>query len=248
MHSPRFGQHSQKRAFVSDSTPSSLQTVILRPDPIHKHTGTVIFLHGLGDTAHGWVDLIETMRPRAPHVKFILPTAPNRPVTINSGMNMPAWYDIKQLSDREDDICDGIEDTNEKVAQIIEDEIKSGIPSNRILLGGFSQGGASSLHIAYTYPKPLAGVLALSSYLPSVQNFVKSFNPANKHTELLMCHGKDDTTVLHRWGKTSFDKLKSLGVNGNFISYPGLGHFANEQEIRDSVAFIQRILHPVSKL
>jgi len=135
-----------------------------------------------------------------------------------------------------------------KITQIIEEEIKSGIPSNRILLGGFSQGGASSIYIAYTYPKPLAGVLALSSYIPASQYFVENFNSVNRNTELLMCHGLDDSMVLHKWGKLSFDKLKSLGVNGNFNSYPDLDHGANEQEIKDCANFIQRKLHTVSNL
>jgi len=243
MHSPRLG-HTQRRVYVTEGP---LQIVTLRADSKYKHTRTVIFLHGLGDTAHGWVDLVDMMRPSVPHVKFILPTAPQRPVTLNNNMVMNSWFDILDLQ-RLQESCDGLEDTRVKVSQIIEDEIKSGIPSNRILLGGFSQGGSSSIYIGYTHPKQLAGVLALSCFIPSPKTFENELNVANKNTPLLMCHGEEDTMVIQQVGKMAFNKLKSLGINGNWKSYADLGHSPNEQVIKDSVAFILRCLPSLHKL
>jgi len=191
--------------------------------------------------------MIDIIRRSMPHIKFILPTAPAIPVTINHGMRMPAWYDISHLADRDEDFTEGIDDTKAKVTKIIEDEIKSGIPSNRIILGGFSQGGACSLYIGYTFAKPLAGILGLSCYLPQGEYVSKNYNPACiKYTDLLMCHGEGDTVVYHDWGKKSFQKLKALGVSGNFLSYSNLDHGPNDQMISDYTTWIQKVLAPIT--
>uniref|UniRef100_A0A6B2LIL7 Phospholipase/carboxylesterase/thioesterase domain-containing protein n=1 Tax=Arcella intermedia TaxID=1963864 RepID=A0A6B2LIL7_9EUKA len=205
-------------------------------------------MHGLGDTGEGWLDFVELLRPITPNVKYVLPTAPAIPVTINSGLSMPAWYDIQSLDDRSTDECVGIEKTHSKISQLIEYEIELGIPSTRIILGGFSQGAACGIYIGYTYPKPLAGVLALSGYLPNDKAFKEKFNSKNKKSELLMCHGEDDEVVIHDWGKRSFRKLIEYGITGNFNSYPYLGHSANEQELKDCARFIKRLLPPISKM
>eukprot|EP01121_Diplochlamys_sp_Union-15-3_P011127 TRINITY_DN318_c0_g1_i1.p1 TRINITY_DN318_c0_g1~~TRINITY_DN318_c0_g1_i1.p1 ORF type:complete len:222 (-),score=34.71 TRINITY_DN318_c0_g1_i1:53-718(-) len=200
-----------------------------------KHTGSVIFLHGLGDTGYGWKDVADYLTEVEPHLKVILPTASNRPVTINHGMIMPAWYDIKTLTDRNNIDQEGLDDTKTRVHQLIEKEIKSGIPSRRIILGGFSQGAASSLWSGYQFDKPLGGIIALSGYIPGKL----VLHEANKNTQLLMCHGKEDDVVLYEWGKYGFEVLKKLKVPGEFKTYEGLAHSASQKEIEDVFRFIR---------
>ncbi|RHY30101.1 hypothetical protein DYB32_004611 [Aphanomyces invadans] len=124
-------------------------------------------MHGLGDTAHGWADSILHIAQRLPHLKCVLPTAPTQPVTLNMGMAMPSWYDIRSLTDREGDPCSGIDASRERIENIIQAEIDGGISPSRIVLGGFSQGGAMSLYTGYQLDKALGGILVLSGYLPN---------------------------------------------------------------------------------
>jgi predicted esterase len=161
---------------------------------------------------------------------------------------MPAWYDIQTLSD-EDRLaieCEGLDETKKLIRRIIKDEIESGTPSNRIIVGGFSQGGAVALHVAYSFAKPLAGVVAFSSYLPlnmQLKREMEESNQANKGTELLMCHGSDDPVVLEKWGRKSYDLLRdTMGITGKFIVYPGMEHSSSPQEVRDLLEFIERKL------
>jgi len=210
------------------------------------HKGSVIFLHGLGDTGNGWADVAEILNQQAKHLKFILPTAPSRPVTINGGMIMPAWYDIRLNGPRED--VKGLQEAHEIIIDLIEKEIKEGIPSNNIILGGFSQGAACSLFTAYQYPKKLAGVVALSGYLPQVPNFDKLITEANKKTKLLMCHGTDDEMIPYSKAKSSFKELQTFGISGEFKSYEGMGHSGSEQEFDDVLKFITEAIPSTSKL
>eukprot|EP01125_Pyxidicula_operculata_P022289 TRINITY_DN9027_c0_g1_i1.p1 TRINITY_DN9027_c0_g1~~TRINITY_DN9027_c0_g1_i1.p1 ORF type:complete len:265 (+),score=27.46 TRINITY_DN9027_c0_g1_i1:42-836(+) len=244
MHSPRLGNNPIRRAFVSSS--KSLQTVVLQPKT--KHHGTVIFLHGLGDTGYGWAPVMELIQPQSPHIKFIMPTAPSRPVTINGGMRMPAWYDIKDLSDRASEDYEGLEETKERVLEIIEEEVRSGIPPSRIVLGGFSQGGACALYIGYSCKRKLGGVMGLSCYLPYYKNFAKMISKENEDTQLLMCHGIEDNIVMHHWGEMSFEVLRNSGIKGVFKSYQYMGHEAGNEEIEECSNFIKKQLPPLSKL
>ena len=139
------------------------------PDPVvvapaGKHTASLIFLHGLGDTGHGWASTIASIRP--PHVKVICPTASKMPVTLNSGFSMPSWFDLLSLdpAGKEDEA--GIKAARDVVEFLIEEEVKAGLPSERIMIGGFSQGGALSLYTALQSSHRLAGVAALSCWAP----------------------------------------------------------------------------------
>jgi len=137
---------------------------------LSEHRGTVIFLHGLGDTGAGWSLNCEDMQTRNPHVKFVLPTAPIMPVTINGGMKMTAWHDITDLKTIDEDTA-RIEESRKIVVALIEKEVREGTPHNKIILGGFSQGAAMSMYVGYQIPHTLAGVIALSGYLPQHANF-----------------------------------------------------------------------------
>jgi len=235
-------RHSPKSLVMSLSAP-----LILPPDK-KKHSATVIWMHGLGDTGDGWRDVMEIIQTKNPHIKFILPTAPIRPVTINMGMRMPAWYDITDLSSRGKEEYPGIEETRQIIHRLIEEEIKSGVKSERIILGGFSQGGACALYITYQYKKPLGACIVLSGYLPYYSKFHTLIAPENKKTPCLMCHGTDDPLILFDWAKQSADLLQTLGIPIEFKAYEGLVHSSNNEEIMDVMKFVSDRLKPDASL
>ena len=153
------------------------ETIVLSPRDGSAQSATVVICHGLGDTADGWIDTAEQLASALPYVKFILPTAPRRKVTMNMGMAMPAWYDSAGLDKRSNERCDGIDDSRARLAKLIDDEmLLTGLPRGRIVLAGFSQGGALSLYTGMQLkggmpPEPLAGVVLLSGYLPHSSGF-----------------------------------------------------------------------------
>eukprot|EP01127_Copromyxa_protea_P014516 TRINITY_DN4056_c0_g2_i2.p1 TRINITY_DN4056_c0_g2~~TRINITY_DN4056_c0_g2_i2.p1 ORF type:complete len:190 (-),score=45.73 TRINITY_DN4056_c0_g2_i2:27-596(-) len=184
------------------------------------------------------------MQRVAPSVKFVLPTAPNRPVTLNGGMMMPAWYDIKGLSeDRLSEDFEGLTQTKDEITRLIEEEVQSGTPTNKIIVGGFSQGGASAMYAGFTYPKKLAGLVLLSCYLPNGAEFAKNLREENKTTKFLMCHGEEDAMVSYNNGQRSYNKLKELGLEGQFLSYPDMGHSVSQEEIADVLEYIVNTLN-----
>ncbi|KAI0894169.1 Phospholipase/carboxylesterase [Annulohypoxylon nitens] len=212
-----------------------------------KHTATVIFVHGLGDTGHGWASAVENWRrrQRLDEVKFILPHAPRISVTAAEGMFMPGWYDIFALSGKTDDIRKdqderGILLSREYFNGLIQAEIDAGIPASRIVLGGFSQGGAISLFTGLTSKYKLAGIVALSSYLlldSKFPDFVKE-NDNNHKTPVLMCHGDEDQVVPTNFGKVSYELLKSQGFDVTMKIYPGMAHSACVEELDEVEAFL----------
>ncbi|XP_059183217.1 acyl-protein thioesterase 1 isoform X1 [Centropristis striata] len=192
-----------------------------------KATAAVIFLHGLGDTGHGWAEGFAGIR--IPHVKYICPHAPTMPVSLNMRMSMPSWFDIYGLSPDANEDESGIKRASENIKALIEQEVKNGIPSHRILLGGFSQGGALSLYTALTTQQKLAGVVALSCWLPLRNSFPQaSANSANKDMHVLQCHGDADPLVPFVFGSQTAEKMKTLinPANVTFKSYRGLPHSA----------------------
>ncbi|MEE6463979.1 hypothetical protein FKM82_006123 [Ascaphus truei] len=195
-----------------------------------KATAAVIFLHGLGDTGHGWAEAMAGIRN--PHVKYICPHAPIMPVSLNMNMSMPSWFDIIGLSPdaQEDDV--GIKQAAQNIQALIDQEVKNGIPSSRIILGGFSQGGALSLYTALTSQQKLAGVVALSCWLPLRSSFPQAAtNSANKEISVLQCHGESDPLVPLMFGSLTSEKLKTIvnPVNINFKKYSGLTHSSCDQ-------------------
>jgi len=182
---------------------------------------------------------MSALQPFTPGVQYILPTAPIMPVTINGGARMNAWYDIKSLSDRTQDSFEGLDGSMEYVFGLIDKEIASGTPSNKIILGGFSQGGALALHAGYRCKQSLAGLLLLSCYLPMAHKFSQDLAAANKQTSFLMCHGTNDGVVMHQWGEASSIVLKKAGIPGEFLSYSGMDHEASNEELQDCLSFIQ---------
>ncbi|CAK6438825.1 unnamed protein product [Pipistrellus nathusii] len=211
-----------------------------------KATAAVIFLHGLGDTGHGWEEAFA--RIRRSHIKYICPHAPVMPVTLNMNMAMTSWFDIIGLSPDSQEDEPGIKHAAEYVKTLIDQEVKNGIPSDRIVLGGFSQGGALSLYTALTTQQKLAGVTALSCWLPLRSSFPQGpISGVNRDIPILQCHGDADPLVPLMFGSLTAEKLKKLvnPANVTFKVYEGMMHSSCPQEMLDIRQFIDKILPPV---
>ncbi|XP_064409739.1 acyl-protein thioesterase 1 isoform X1 [Latimeria chalumnae] len=211
-----------------------------------KATAAVIFLHGLGDTGHGWVETLSYIR--TPHIKYICPHAQIRPVTINMNMAMPSWFDITCLSPEAEEDATGIKLAAETIKSLIDQEVKNGIPSHRIILGGFSQGGALALYTALTTQQKLGGVVALSCWLPLRNTFPQvAANSANKDIHVLQCHGEADPLVPLLFGSLTHEKLKSIinPANVSFKTYPDMMHSSCLKEMMDVKQFIEKQLPPI---
>ncbi|KAI9817468.1 MAG: hypothetical protein M1827_001078 [Pycnora praestabilis] len=216
---------------------------------LKKHTATVIMAHGLGDSGAGWVGLAENWRRRGKfeEVAFIFPNAPNIPITVNFGMKMPGWYDITtfdELAQAHDE--PGILSSRNYFNTLISGETSKGIPSSRIVLGGFSQGGAISLFTGLTCPQKLGGIFGLSSYLlmhTTLKTYVPKDNP-NKETPIFMGHGDVDPLVKPEWGRRTAEALKEWGWTVDLKMYPGLAHSADPKEIDDLEAYLMARLPP----
>ncbi|GBP80216.1 Acyl-protein thioesterase 2 [Eumeta japonica] len=203
------------------------------------HRSPLIFLHGLGDTGHGWATTIAAIR--GPHVKVICPTAATMPVTLNAGFRMPSWFDLRTLDATGPEDEEGIIRATNLIHELIKSEIKVGIPANRILLGGFSQGGALALHAALTFPERLAGVMALSCWLPRHSHFPNEVKTP-LDLPIFQAHGDCDPVVPFKWGQMTASFLKTLMKNVEFNTYQGLTHSSSDAELKDMRAFVERTL------
>lgn len=195
------------------------------------HRASVIWLHGLGDSGHGFAPIVpELALPEELGVKFIFPHAPNRPVTINGGMVMRAWYDIKtmDLAQRADEA--GVRESAAQVQQLIETELAAGVAANRIILAGFSQGGVVALHLLPRLAQTLAGVAAMSTYLCVPQKLADEI--VQKAIPLWMAHGSHDPVVPFAAGEQAFAALQQQGINGQWHSYP-MAHQVCAEQIAD---------------
>lgn len=215
--------------------------------PITKHTATVIFLHGLGDSGMGWRFLADTARSQniLSGVKFVFPNAPNKPVTLNGGMEMPSWYDIKSLDRLNDSDQDkvGMLESVDVVKKLVSTEIASGIDARKIVIGGFSQGCAVALATSVLLDKRIAGVVGLSGYLPIAQTLEGLRADTNRNTPYFLGHGTADNVVAFQYGKRSADLLKSTFGVSNLLwnEYPGLSHGVDPQELDDVLSFLEKV-------
>lgn len=217
-----------------------LETIEVETNP--EPNAAVIWLHGLGADGHDFEPIVpEIVRPGERAWRFIFPNAPVRPVTINGGMAMRAWYDLKGLDRKAAEDVAGFRDTDTLVRQLIAREVARGIPTNRVVLAGFSQGGAVSLYTVPRYPDKLAGVLALSCYLPRESTFLAERAPANDATPIFMAHGRADTVLTMSLGTQSRDFLKAQGYAVEWHDYP-MAHAVCAAEIADIREFLFRIL------
>lgn len=181
----------------------------------------VIWMHGLGADGHDFVPIVgELGLAGDAAVRFIFPHAPVRPVTLNGGMPMRAWYDIKSLDRSSAPDETGIRESETRIRELMARERESGIEPGRIVLAGFSQGGAIALQTALRYPDRIAGLMALSTYLPLPDALTREGSPANRNTPILMCHGQFDAILPLELGEWSRDRLIALGHTPEWHAYP----------------------------
>jgi phospholipase/carboxylesterase len=199
----------------------------------------VIWMHGLGADGYDFVPLVpELSLPATSRVRFVFPHAEVRPVTVNAGYAMRAWYDIRELTPEGRDDEAGLEATRARIDGYIAAERAQGIQTRRIILAGFSQGGATALHVGLRYSEPLAGILALSCYLPLRERLPTDIHAANRGTAILMCHGREDVVVLPAFGEMSRDALLAAGLPVEWRSY-SIGHSLCRPEIFDIAAWLR---------
>ncbi|MFC4701203.1 alpha/beta hydrolase [Glaciecola siphonariae] len=217
-----------------------LQGVIQEPKGEHK--ASIIWLHGLGDSGNGFAPIAPELKlPDSLGVKFIFPHAPIRPVTINNGMEMRAWYDIKSMDmESRADVAGVIESSN-LVKALVEAEIEAGIAPNKICLVGFSQGGVIALHLGTRFDKPLAGIVALSTYMSAAHTLSAEKHEANQHTPILFCHGQQDEVVPLFLGRSAYQTLKENSYTVDWKEYI-MQHNVCLPEINDISKFLQKQL------
>ena len=219
------------------TTHESEENVVL--EPATTADAAVIWLHGLGADGYDFVPIVDELRlPPTLAVRFIFPHARPRPVTINNGFVMRAWYDITGLGpDRKEDDA-GIRESAGVVNGYIEQQNARGVATERIVIAGFSQGGAIALQASLRYPERLGGVMALSTYLPLRQTLATEAAPANRDVPILMCHGLRDQMVPATLGQASRDLLQSLGYQVEWQAYP-MEHQVCMEEVLDISKWLQ---------
>jgi phospholipase/carboxylesterase len=214
-----------------------LPSVVIQPKS--EHQSSIIWLHGLGDSGDGFAPIAPELKlPDELGVKFIFPHAPIRPVTVNNGMEMRAWYDIKSMEMESRADIEGVIDSSQRVEQLIRDEMASGIKSNKIMLIGFSQGGVIALHLGTRFTQPLAGIVALSTYMCAPQTLQQEKSTANQDTPVFFAHGQQDEMVPMFLGNAAYQTMKQNGYNVEWKEYM-MQHNVCLPEIVDISAFIQ---------
>lgn len=204
----------------------------------------IIWLHGLGADGHDFEPIVPEIVKRGERAwRFVFPNAPVRPVTLNGGMSMRAWYDIKGLDRRAEEDVAGFRDTDRQIRRLIAREVERGIAPARIVIAGFSQGGAVSLYSVPRFPDQLAGVVALSCYLPCTGSLATERSPANDATPIFMAHGLADPVVPYGLGSESREFLKAQGYAVEWHEYP-MPHAVCGPEIADIREFLLRVLPP----
>ncbi len=202
----------------------------------------IIWLHGLGDDGRGWSEVVPSLGlPRDLAIRFLFPHAPVIPVTINNGMQMRAWYDIRRanLNDRAD--IDGVRRSQAQVDALLAREAQRGIAPRRTLLAGFSQGGAIALYAGLRFGERLAGIVALSTYVVAADRLHAEASSANRDVPIFMAHGTYDPVVQFAWAERSRDALQADGWHVEWHAYP-MEHSAVLEEIVAAGAFIRRSL------
>lgn len=205
-------------------------------------TGTIICLHGLGADGHDFEPLVAGLvRPGERALRFVFPHAPIRPVTLNGGFAMRAWYDIVSLERRAPEDEAGIRASQGLIEALIRRENERGIPSERIVLAGFSQGGAIALVTGTRYPHKLAGMMGLSCYMLLAQSFATERAPENRATPIFLAHGLQDPVVAPLLGEQARAALEAAGYPVEWHTYM-MPHSLCPQEVADIAAWLRRVL------
>ena len=205
-------------------------------------TAAVIWLHGLGADGNDFAALVPELDLRdCPPIRFVFPHAPTMPITLNGGYVMPAWYDIRGTDLLSHQDVQGIQHSARAIEALIEHEISRGIAADHIVLAGFSQGCAMALHTGLRYSKRLAGIVALSGYLPLADTVAAERASANAKTPVFMGHGSQDPMVVPARGEASRDFLSQLGYPVQWRSYP-MQHSVHPNEVADISKFLAQVL------
>ncbi len=220
-----------------------LETIELETAP--NPTAAVIWMHGLGADGNDFVPIVNELElAGAPGIRFVFPHAPTRPVTINNGYVMRAWYDVSfgDLEGRSRKADEkGVRESQAQIGELITREMGRGVAAGRIVLAGFSQGGAVALHTGLRYPERLAGVMALSTYLPLAESFAQEAAPANAKTPVFMAHGTHDPVVPYAMGSGSRDLLQQAGYAIEWHDYP-MQHSVCLEEVADIGRWLSGVL------
>jgi phospholipase/carboxylesterase len=209
---------------------SELDAIIIETQ--EQPDAAVIWLHGLGADGNDFVPIVEQLQlPSDYAIRFIFPNAPLRPITINQGYQMPGWYDISSLSIVEQEDEAGIRESSAILKQLCESQEASGIDAGRIVVAGFSQGGAIALHCGCRYPRPLAGIMALSTYLPLPDTLADEISEAAAETAIFMAHGRQDDVVAYDYAKQSMAQLETHSLEVHWHEYD-MGHAVCLEEIQ----------------
>ena len=217
-----------------------LETLELETGPSPK--AAVIWLHGLGADGHDFEPIVpELDLPDALAVRFVFPHAPMQAVTINGGAVMRAWYDVYALEGQRREDETGVRASQATVEELITREKARGVPAARLVLAGFSQGGAIALQTGLRHGERLAGIMALSTYLPVASTLAAEASPANRATTIFMAHGLDDPLIPIERATMSRRQLEAAGYAVEWHEYP-MGHAVCMEEIADVSAWLQRVL------
>ncbi|MDJ0863562.1 MAG: alpha/beta fold hydrolase [Gammaproteobacteria bacterium] len=210
-------------------------------EPSGRATASIIWLHGLGADGHDFEPVVHQLRLADAGIRVTLPHAPRRPVTINGGVMMRAWYDITDPDLTKNPDAAGIRHSARLVDHLIEADVAAGVPEKRIVLAGFSQGGAVSLHCGLRRQHALAGILALSTYLPLADTLPHEAQASNRGTPIFMGHGEIDPIVPLSQGHRSAELLKDMDYPVDFRSYP-MPHSVCLEELRDMGNWLSNVL------
>ncbi|WP_448247969.1 alpha/beta hydrolase [Thalassotalea agariperforans] len=216
---------------------SPLEKIVIEPSS--QATACVIWLHGLGDSGAGFASIVPVLNlPNDHAIRFVFPHAPEQAVTINNGYVMRSWYDIKSMDLHNRADMAGVEASELLVRALIQEQIASGIPANKIILAGFSQGGVLSLFTGLRFEQTLAGIMALSCYLPTADKLPAQLHDANKNTAILQHHGSEDEVVPMSAGKMAYDLLQGQGYQTQWQSYV-MPHSVLPEQLADISAWLQ---------
>lgn len=211
-------------------------------EPEGPARSSVIWLHGLGADGHDFESIVPELRLADElAVRFVFPHAPERPVTINGGMVMRAWYDILGMDIRRDEDEEGLRTSEAQVRALVEREVSRGVSEERIVLAGFSQGGAIALQAGVRHPRRLAGIMALSTYLPLPEKLEAEASPANRDCPVFMAHGTQDPVVPFEGGQLSKEALEAQGYEIEWREYP-MPHSVCMEEKADAATWLTRVL------
>jgi phospholipase/carboxylesterase len=217
-----------------------LETVELETGP--TPAAAIVWMHGLGADGHDFAPIVPELTLAVP-VRFVFPHAPMRAVTINGGAVMRAWYDIRAVGGERREDGDGVRASQKEIEALIARERGRGIPPSRLVLAGFSQGGAMALHTGLRHPERLGGILALSCALPLADQLADEAAAANRDVPILMAHGTHDDVIPLARARRAHDTLIGLGFRVEWREYP-MPHAVCPEEIAEISMWLGARLHP----